>query len=146
MKYSWPMCGQVADFCALFVLHGQRSPFVATASTVFNELVENAVKYSASGTGRIDVQAWATSTEIVMQTRHAATEEQATLLTSALQRIEATDTAGLIESNATKQSASGVGLASIVREYGGRVHGDVERCDDHSVVTVRVRLAFPDEG
>jgi len=146
MKSNWPLCGQLADFCALFVLHGQQSPFVATASTVFNELIENAVKYALSGTGRIDVQVWATSTEIVMQTQHAATEEQAALLTSALRRVEATETAGLIESNATEQSASGVGLASIVREYDGRVHGHIEPGDDHSVVTVRVNLAFPDEG
>lgn len=145
MMSNWSLCGHVADFSALFVLHGRQTPFIATASTVFNEVIENAVKYARPGTRRIDVQVWSTSGAIVMQTQHAATVEQGALLESALRRVDTTETAGLIESHATEQEASGLGLASIVREFDGTVQIEVVPVDDHSMVTVRIDLAFPDE-
>ncbi|MEZ4322313.1 MAG: hypothetical protein R3F61_32870 [Myxococcota bacterium] len=126
----WSVCGSVADFVALFALHGRSRELVTSASTVINELVENSVKYAAPSESRVEVVAWATGDSLTVETRHVTTPHHASRLRAALSQLRSTRTEEVIEAQAEDGEGSGLGLVSVVREHGAQVGALVAPADD----------------
>ncbi len=135
LQQRWRNNGLSADFMGDYVTAffprddadpatGQRQAEVKGAvSYIANELLENAMKYHDAASGApIEIELVMTSEQVVLTLTNHITEAQAADFRQFIQRLADSDADTLymdqLESNAMTGSSSGLGLLTMVNDYG----------------------------
>ena len=124
MAMQWKRCGLTADFVAGFFSY--RYPRCRRSqnslSTILNEMVENAVKFSSPDDSPIEIALFDVDHEIVLQVDNWADQEQATrFLEQARALFDAVDIEACyietIRRSAEDPGSSGIGLLTLIHDF-----------------------------
>ncbi len=76
---QWRLCGLTADFVAGFCARRYRysQPMRNSLSTILNEMIENAVKFSSPSSSSVEIALFEARDELVLQVDNSAREAQA---------------------------------------------------------------------
>jgi hypothetical protein len=147
----WSRCGLTADWIANYLASELDPKGRATArsvlSTVINELLENAVKFSVDPQGSIRIAARREGNSVRIETWNRASAGRVHLLESTLEAL-ARSSADVLFSQRIAQGgapgAPGVGIIIIRRDHGARIQTHVETHADATVhVHMTVHLDLP---
>ncbi len=151
---NWQRCGQAADCFGRFLSYNYEDSDNAynTLSTVLNELLENAVKFSIGGEDQVKLSIAYFDDEVVMETANVAHSDSAFKLLEGVTRIENEDLELLFleqlehtANNATH--ASGLGFITIKKDYGARLGVRVEPSqNEENRVRVSVQVILGTES
>jgi hypothetical protein len=147
MIAHWHRCGATADWAAELLAYNfdNRATASNVLSTVINELLENAVKFSADKRRPIHLRAGQHGDRIVIETENAADEAQARALETHVETLFADRGelfARLIERAAAGDvDAPGVGLLVVRRDYGATLGVELSPLGTGEQL-VRVRVAL----
>lgn len=136
MRQHWNLCGSTADYLAQFALQGRGAGAMISASTVFNELVENAVKYAQPTADTLWVRLWLNTAHLRVQLVHTVQPAQADRLKAVLRELPRQPTEQLIRAQPVATTASGLGLASLVHEHGAGLDLQVDEAPEGTWVTL----------
>jgi hypothetical protein len=150
---SYRRCGLTADWLASYVSSDLDSEHRAAVknvlSTVINELLENAVKFSVDPTGSIRITARREANAVRIETWNRASEDRARLLESTLEELGRSSPDALFAQRMAQSSAPGapgVGIIIIRRDHGARVGVELTpRGDGSFEAHVSVALDLLDE-
>lgn len=124
----WRRCSMMADFGADFLAYNFENVDVARniISTVLNELLENAVKFSARKREKISVSLAHYGELVRISTINVATAERVASLTSLIKDLQRDDLDWIFVSHIERsavmaQPTSGLGLISMRNDYHARV-------------------------
>jgi hypothetical protein len=144
----WQRCGQTADWISSYLVHdvepSAKAHLKNVFSTVINELLENAVKFSTPGAPDITLAAGHHGTFIRIETRNVTSDARAERLGETLEALGQSALDSLFARRVAMGSdadAPGVGLLIIKRDYGARVRAVLTpRTDGARDVQVIVEL------
>lgn len=133
----WKRCGIMADFAAAFYAYTQDQPSIQEniISTIFNELIENATKYSVKKNAEVTIHMKMYDTVLKIEVVNNTPESHFKKLQKHLTELtESTDLDELyIRTLAEKSEAtsdSGIGLLLLVKDYnlkvGAQFHNNEE--------------------
>jgi hypothetical protein len=124
MAMQWRRCGLTADFVAGFFAYRypRCRPTQNSLSTILNEIVENAVKFSSPDDSPIEISLFDADDEIVLQVDNWAQHEQASrFLETARAVLDAADLEArymdTLRKNALTADASGIGLLTLIHDF-----------------------------
>lgn len=146
----WRRCGTTADFIGDFLSDHFHRPATAAnvLSTVVNELIENAVKFSLSDARSVEVSVPLFDDCLIVQTRHLAQRDQADALLLSLEALSASTPEVLFleqleHTAAEDREASGLGFITLVKDYGAILGARITPTPQEGVVgvTVQARLS-----
>ena len=140
----WKRCGIMADFAASFYAFTQDNPEEQEniISTIFNELIENATKYSVKRHGEIKVHMKLYDTVLKIQTENFTPKLHFQKLRSHIKKLtESNDLDELyintLAGKPADPSESGIGLLLMIKDYniklGAQFHHNVET-DQYKVI------------
>jgi hypothetical protein len=147
---GWTHCGPTAEFFATLVAEvAARSGHDAnevrhSVSYLANELLENAVKFRARGAGDVLLEVRFDGSTFELLLSNFTEEEAASGLRAFLADLEARDPGELlmerIEANAADDSStgSGLGILTLLNDYGVRLGWTLEQDAPGSVVYVEI--------
>lgn len=149
----WRRTGITADFLANFLSYNflDQKTAHSVVSTLLNELLENAVKFSADKHKRIHLNICHFGDRMTVETMNSADEEQTRHFDGVIQKILSNDAEKLfldqIQHTAENDtSASGLGLISMKKdfnaEYGVKIAP--EKDSNHYEISVLVTLRAED--
>jgi hypothetical protein len=147
---QWQRCGQTADWIANYLVHdiepSGRSDAKNVLSTVINELLENAIKFSSDDPEDVKVAVRHRGSFISIETRNVTSAARARLLEKTLEELDTATLDSLFARRVAGNDADapGVGLLIIKRDYGARVDAVLTPRDDGASdvhLTVELDLA-----
>ncbi len=145
----WKRCGMTADFLAYFIAYAFENPKAAlnTLSTVINELLENAVKFSANKREPVVLSFDHFGDTIRIETCNTCSGAITQRFDSFLQRLGSEDIEDLfiaqIEQNAaTNRSESGLGLITMVKDHNSNLAVSIRPLEVGDAHEVRVRVTL----
>lgn len=148
----WKRCGMVADFLAHFLAYNFEETSEATniVSTVLNEVLENAVKFSCDKHTKISLTLRHTGDFLEIETTNVSTMNDAQSLVQKLTRINNEDIEDLFVQQleytaATDSSASGLGLISLKKDYNASLGAKLITLDNGKCEIVFRLLMATDE-
>jgi hypothetical protein len=134
----WERCGLTADWIASYLVHdiesADRAPAKNVLSTVINELVENAVKFTTNDEG-IRIAAHHHGAFVRIETWNTTPEARARLLEETLEELARTTLDSLFARRVASGSGNetpGIGLLIIKRDYDGQINAVLTPRDDGS--------------
>lgn len=145
----WNRCGLSANFLAEFQSYDyeNRTRLINIISTVMNELVENAIKFSAKGREEVRVCVSNFSSDIEIEISNVSEGKHAQHLSKMVSQIQETDPEELflnqiVASAESHADESGLGLITICKDFGARVEFNCEALDNGNlhIVTLKVIL------
>lgn len=120
----WKRCGILADFTAAFYAFTQKEPKVQenTISTIFNELIENATKYSVKRNAEVTVHMKLYDTVLKIQIDNITTENHYKHFKQHLDKLLSSDDLDSLyfDTLASKSEGSpdsGIGLLILLKDY-----------------------------
>ncbi len=118
---EWRRCGMIADFMAEYIVHGfeLRETARSVLSTVMNELVENAAKFSADSRTPARASIRHHGQVVHLEIRNAATEAHVQRLGGLLAELAGGDANAVWRTRL--EDRRGLGLAMLARDYGAIV-------------------------
>ena len=139
-------CGLTADWLAAFMAYDfeHRESATSILSTVINELLENAVKFSAPSAEPIQLSVRHYGAKVRIEVRNPTDGARVDALKKHFARLETEDPDALFASlveRASEKGSPGVGLLILRRDYAASVGVKVESAegrDDAAVVSVQV--------
>ncbi|MCW7460660.1 DUF6272 family protein [Leptospira limi] len=154
MRY-WRRIGILSDFIGYFYgfsflpnvptdsMDMKNSEIVNSISTVFNELLENAAKYSYDKKADIEISLIHRGKSFEMLVRNKTNESNVSAYESSLKEIfSAKDLEKLyfqkIESNDPESSRSGIGLIMVLKDYPVEMEVTLESEGDSTIITSRI--------
>jgi len=153
MEYvtQWKRCGMVADFLANYqsTNFNNRSKAQTILSTVINELLENAVKFSSDNNKLINLSLKYFNDRIMIETINATNENNALALNNFVGTLNTNSIEDLffqkIEYHAKEKiEISGLGLLTLAKDYnaslGIKIQPKTKTLNDGYDVHVRVYL------
>ncbi len=142
---EWTRCSETADFVARFFAHDYDDREVAGSilSTVVNELVENAVKFSSdkSVPARLAVSEYTDRLTIV--TTNIVTPSQATAFGDTITRLVVGDPHALFAeqlAHPPETGSAGIGLIILRKDYGATIGVRIAAADGAAMVDVEVTI------
>jgi hypothetical protein len=122
---EWRRCGMVADFMADYMVHAFERRDVARSilSTVANELVENAAKFSSSKRTPAHVAIRHHGEVVHAEVRNDASEKQVQALREVLADLARDDATAVFRRRV--EGRHGLGLALLAKDYGATVGATV---------------------
>jgi hypothetical protein len=148
----WKRCGMVADFLAHFLAYNFEDAAGATniISTVLNEILENAVKFSADKHTKIALSLKHTGEQLEIETTNVAAKKDVETLARRMERLLTEDVEELfvqqLEHTAVADStASGLGLISLKKDYKAELGARFKEIDDGKWEVVFRLLLSTDE-
>ncbi len=120
---QWRRCGLVSDFLANYHSFCFNDPKKALSilSTIINELLENAVKFSIDKNKLVTLSLRHSNHTIYIETINIAHQENASKLNEFAFKLDQNDADTLffeqLETAATTSGLSGLGLHSIIKDY-----------------------------
>ncbi len=150
MTAHWHRCGLVSDFVAGYIASAypkaQREALVSAVSTVFQELIENAVKFSRKREAPLHVRIAHYSRILLLEVENGTTPAFAQRFAGYLQTMATTEDLaaaylGLLEARSSGVDAheSGIGLLVLRKDHGVRL-GVRFASDAQGRPTVTVRV------
>lgn len=144
----WPRCGATADWAAHMLAYNfdQRETAASVLSTVINELLENAVKFSANNHHAIRLRVAQRGDRIVIETENVTEPMQSRVFEAHLAALFA-DRGELFSqlvarAAAGETGAPGVGLLVMRRDFGATLGVELSPlAGGDDLVRVRVALA-----
>jgi hypothetical protein len=138
---EWRRCGMIADFMADYMVHGfeRRATARSVLSTVMNELIENAAKFSADKRAAAHVSIRHHGEFVHAEVRNEASEEHVENLREVLARLAGEDAAAVF--GRRLRDRGGLGLALLARDYGATVGATVLPANGSGKRTVCLRAA-----
>ncbi|GBF43833.1 histidine kinase-like ATPase [Leptospira ellinghausenii] len=154
MRY-WRRIGILSDFIGYFYgfsflpnvptdsMDMKNSEIVNSISTVFNELLENAAKYSYDKKADIEISLIHRGKSFEMLVRNKTNESNVSAYETSLKEIfSAKDLEKLyfqkIESNDPESSRSGIGLIMVLKDYPVEMEVTLETEGDSTIITSRI--------
>ncbi|TGK52959.1 DUF6272 family protein [Leptospira bouyouniensis] len=154
MRY-WRRIGILSDFIGYFYgfsflpnvpsdsMDMKNSEIVNSISTVFNELLENAAKYSYDKKADIEISLIHRGQSFEMLVRNKTNESNVSLYEASLKEIfSASDLEKLyfqkIESNDPNSNRSGIGLIMVLKDYPVEMEVTLETERDDTIITSRI--------
>ncbi len=118
----WEKVSDVANFVAEFYHHDfQDQSIQNNISTILNELVENAVKFSHIQNRNIDIYAFSDGDELIFQVTNSISEKSWNNLEKIHHEMETTDLKTLylkrINNLAMNKAGTGIGLILLKKDY-----------------------------
>jgi len=152
---QWRRCGLVSDFLANYHSFCFRDPKKALSilSTIINELLENAVKFSNDKNKLVTLSLRHANNTIYVETINTTTHANAAKLNEFAFKLDHTDAETLffeqLETAATQSGISGLGLLSIIKDYDAQlgllIHPKIDAPEDYEItITVAIDLATID--
>jgi hypothetical protein len=147
---QWRRCGMIADFLADFLAYNftHKDAVRNVISTVLNELLENAVKFSPEKSRRASLALSCIGESIRIQTNNTSSRAHIDSLTALADRLT-TECAELlfveaIEASAIDDDASGIGLITLKKDYQARIAVELMPTSDtrDDLVDVQVTIEF----
>ncbi len=144
----WKRCGLTADWVSSYLAQDIEPAAQPTArnvlSTVINELLENAVKFSTDGAPAIRIRTGRRGNSVWIETFNKAAEPRARLLEKTLEELGREPASALFTRRMAADKdpeAPGIGLLIIQRDHGARIHAEIAlRADGAVDVRVHVEL------
>jgi hypothetical protein len=138
---EWRRCGMIADFMADYMVPGFERRDVARSvlSTVMNELVENAAKFSADARAAARVAIRHHGEVVHLEIRNEASEKHVRQLHALLAELGDGDATAVF--GRRLEGRHGLGLALIARDYRATVGATVAPAKTGGNVTVCLRVA-----
>lgn len=134
---QWRRCGMIADFLADFLAYNFKHKDTArnVISTVLNELLENAVKFSPEKHRRASLALIYHGETIRIQTRNTSNKKHVASLQRLVERLCSEDPELLfleqLEYSATEDpDASGLGIVTLKKDYLARIAIELTESDD----------------
>jgi hypothetical protein len=134
---EWDRCGLAADYFAAHMSHAfdSREAVRALLSTVLNELIENAVKFSSDKSHTASVRMNNFGEVIAFETRNRTDARRADALQVLVRDLEAQSAdelflARIADPAGTAGSPSGLGLLVLKKDYGVRLAIEIEPAAD----------------
>ena len=139
---EWRRCGMIADFMADYMVHGfeRRDAARSILSTVMNELVENAAKFSADTRAPARASIRHHGEVVHLEIRNAATESHVQHLRGLLADLAGGDASAVWRTRL--EDRRGLGLAMLARDYGATVGATTIPAGDGGNITVCLRVAL----
>jgi hypothetical protein len=145
---QWKRCGLTADWMSSYLVQAFEPSAQPTAqnvlSTVINELLENAVKFSTDDAPAIRIRAGRHGDLTWIETFNTAAEPRARFLEKRLEELAREPMNALFARSMASErdsEAPGIGLVIIQRDHGARIHAELTpRADGAVDVRVRVEL------
>jgi hypothetical protein len=142
----WDRCGDIADFIARYFRYNfRRGPGQSIISTVVNELVENAVKYSRNKSSPIGIEARKRGDQILIRVSNSIPRNQRDHFMAICRDLFQRDLEELYVEKLTlgqqDRTYSGIGLILLKKDYD--IHIGVDICtaqDDTYRVEVAIEL------
>lgn len=142
---EWTRCSEAADFVARYFAHdfGDRELAGNVLSTVVNELLENAVKFSSDKSipARLTVREYAERVSIV--SRNVASPRQAAAFGDAVARLAHGDPEQMFADRIAlppETGGAGIGLIMLRKDYGAKVGVRVTPSDGDGAAIVDVEV------
>lgn len=135
-------CGLVADFLAQFMAHdlGERAVVVNVLSTILNELVQNAAKFSADDEAPIEILLRRHVSTVHIEVANVCDERGVDALAAAIGSVDRSDPEDLFRRRVTGAEQGGLGLLLLRKDYGAIVGARLSPPRDGRVA-IRVRVA-----
>ncbi len=139
---EWRRCGMIADFMAQYMEHGfeRRETARSVLSTVVNELVENAAKFSADKGSPARVSIRHHGEVVHAEVQNDASDEDLQGLREVLADLARDGADEVLRRRLGDRR--GLGLAMLVKDYGAKVGATVVRTDARGKNTVCLRVAL----
>ena len=153
LDLHWQHCGMTSDFLGTFFAAGMADPSVDPNEVrhnigyLVNEVLENAVKFRSSGDVVVGVllqeNNFMLSVTNLIETEHVARFQDI------LSQFDGNDPGELlierIERNAAdpESNASGLGLLTLMSDYGVRLGWGFRACDDRAAVQIETQAVLP---
>ncbi|WP_242344887.1 slr1658 superfamily regulator [Anaeromyxobacter terrae] len=139
---EWRRCGMIADFMADYMVPGfeQRETARSVLSTVMNELVENAAKFSADTRSPARASIRHHGEVVHLEVRNEATEKHVQSLRELLPVLAHDEATAVFRQRL--QDRRGLGLALLARDYGATVGATVLPAGPDGRVTVCLRVVL----
>lgn len=145
----WSKVSDVANFVADFYYYDYPDRAVQNnISTVLNELIENAVKFSNIKERHIDIYSFNNSGELVFQVTNSISPESWNELKKIHQEMETTDLKKLyikrIQDLSRKKSGTGIGLLLLKKDYSIDINFSLEENSEKGdllTTTVKMKVA-----
>jgi hypothetical protein len=135
----WERCGTTADWIASYLAHDiestARAGFKNVFSTVINELLENAAKFSTNGPEPIKIAAHHLGAFVRIETWNTTPEARARLLEQTLADLAQTNLDSLFGrrvASGGEAKSPGIGLLIIKRDYDARIQAALTPRDNGS--------------
>jgi hypothetical protein len=139
---EWRRCGMVADFLADYVVHAfeRRDAARSILSTVANEPVENAAKFSVDKRTPARVAIRHHGDAVHAEVRNVAGEKQVQGLREVLADLGRGDATAVFHARVERRM--GLGLALLARDYGALVGATIGPADGAGRIAVCLRVAL----
>lgn len=139
---EWRRCGMIADFMADYMVHGfeRRDTARSVLSTVVNELVENAAKFSADKRAVAHVSLRHHGESVHAEIRNEAGEAHVRDLRELLEELARDDAGAVFERRL--HARRGLGLALLARDYRATVGATVVSGVEGGSTAVCLRVAL----
>lgn len=145
----WRRCGVMADFAASFYAYSQERPkeHENSISTIFNELIENATKYSVKRNGEVDIHMKLYNTVLKIQVENYTSESQFNGFQKELTKlIESEDLDELYFDTLAKKtegdSGSGIGLILLVKDYNLKIGAQFHHLEEKGLYKVIIQAYY----
>lgn len=147
LRTQWKRCGLTADWLSAYLAHDLQPSTRETAqnvlSTVFNELIENAVKFCADERALVSIAACHHDALLRIETRNVAPDTHAKNLRRTLDELDRASSDSLfakrIAGGGAAESA-GIGLIIVKRDYGARIGARLTPRGGANTVDVHLRV------
>jgi hypothetical protein len=139
---EWRRCGMAADFMADYIVHGFERREVARSvlSTVLNELVENAAKFSSNKLTAAHVSIRHHGDVVHAEVRNEASDKDVQALRDVLAELAREEATAVF--GRRMLSRRGLGLAMLAKDYGGTVGATVSPPGAGGQIAVCLRISL----
>jgi hypothetical protein len=148
----WRRCGLTADFLAHFLAYNftVRETALNVISTVLNELLENAVKFSADKARMISLVLVHYGDTVCIETKNFTDAACAASFQTFLARLTTEDAEELFRQQieyamTSDQASSGLGLITLKKDHQAQIHVRIEQCRDTGFFETVVRVTLDAE-
>lgn len=148
---EWARCGETADFLARYFTHdfADRETAGSVLSTVINEIVENAVKFSSDKTVPAVVAVDEYADRVTIRATNSITATQAEHFTTAISRLIAGDPEALFAEQVAhppETGGAGIGLIMLRKDYGALIGARVTEGSSGLEIEVTVTIDNQEVG
>ena len=145
MVVEWRRCGIVADYIADYLaLSCEQSAYARSViSTVANELMENAVHFSAEKSRPIHVQASHRGDVVELAASNVAEARHIAGLERLFADLSRGDLVAVFRERVEAASRGGLGLLGVVKDYAAELGAVLASNETEGLVDVRVHVLLP---
>lgn len=148
---SWSRCGLTADFAGKYFSanrNGEAEVYRNIVSSVLNELIENAAKFSKKANSPVTIAVSAADESLFIEVENDVSKETSDRFAEYLEKLKKSDFRDLyfqkLESGGNTDSTTGIGLLMILKNYCSGLKVDLTRTDfNDGEETIRVKISLP---